>query len=55
MPSLPEITAGHIGLSVTDLDRSLAFYQGVLNLESCSAPTTRAGVSPFSARAGACS
>ena len=33
MPSLPEITPGHIGLSVTDLDRSLAFYQDVLNLE----------------------
>src|SRR4051795_6931022 len=28
-----EIAPGHIGLSVTDLDRSLAFYQDVLNLD----------------------
>jgi lactoylglutathione lyase len=29
----PELTPGHIGLSVTDLDRSLGFYQDVLDLE----------------------
>jgi catechol-2,3-dioxygenase len=29
----PELAPGHIGLSVTDLDRSLAFYQDVLELE----------------------
>jgi catechol-2,3-dioxygenase len=28
-----EIAPGHIGLSVTDLGRSIAFYQEVLNLE----------------------
>ena len=33
MPSSPEIAPGHIGLSVTDLDRSLEFYQDVLGLE----------------------
>ena len=29
----PEIAPGHIGLSVTDLDRSIAFYQDVLTLD----------------------
>jgi catechol-2,3-dioxygenase len=33
MPPSPEIAPGHIGLSVTDLDRSLEFYQDVLGLE----------------------
>jgi lactoylglutathione lyase len=33
MPALPDIAPGHIGLSVTDLGRSVAFYQDVLALE----------------------
>lgn len=33
MPPSPDLAPGHIGLSVTDLDRSLAFYQDVLELE----------------------
>ena len=33
MPASPDLAPGHIGLSVTDLDRSLAFYRDVLDLE----------------------
>ncbi|MFE9425056.1 VOC family protein [Kitasatospora sp. NPDC006697] len=33
MPTAPTISTGHIGLNVTDLDRSRAFYQRVLGLE----------------------
>ena len=33
MSSATAIATGHIGLSVTDVDRSLAFYQDVLQLE----------------------
>src|SRR5215213_6638951 len=33
MSTSSPIAPGHIGLSVTDLDRSLAFYQDVLELE----------------------
>jgi len=33
MPAAPDIAPGHAGLSVTDLDRSLAFYREVLELE----------------------
>lgn len=33
MPPSPDIAPGHIGLSVTDLGRSLEFYQRILGLE----------------------
>ncbi len=33
MPAAPDIAPGHIGLSVTDLGQSLAFYREVLGLE----------------------
>ena len=33
MPHAPDIAPGHVGLSVTDLDRSLPFYRDVLELE----------------------
>src|SRR5437588_9895613 len=33
MPQSPDLAPGQIGLSVTDLDRSIAFYQEVLQLE----------------------
>ena len=33
MPAAPIIAPGHIGLSVTDLERSIAFYREVLDLE----------------------
>jgi catechol-2,3-dioxygenase len=33
MPPAFDVSPGHIGLSVTDLDRALAFYQDVLELE----------------------
>ena len=30
MPKLPNVTLRHVGMYVTDIDRMVAFYEGIL-------------------------